>query len=51
MDKMATFKEESSSDQSPLALFASQGIDITPNKDRGVCKASTVVLFCVYITV
>ncbi|XP_062853958.1 peptidyl-prolyl cis-trans isomerase FKBP5 [Trichomycterus rosablanca] len=38
MDEMATFKDESSTDQSPLALFASQGIDITPNKDRGVCK-------------
>ncbi|KAL7832884.1 hypothetical protein SRHO_G00299020 [Serrasalmus rhombeus] len=36
--EMATFEDESSTSQSPIDLFNSQGIDISPNKDRGVCK-------------
>ncbi|XP_076870566.1 peptidyl-prolyl cis-trans isomerase FKBP5 isoform X3 [Brachyhypopomus gauderio] len=34
--EMATLEDESS--QTCIALFASQGIDITANKDQGVCK-------------
>uniref|UniRef100_A0A3B1IWQ5 peptidylprolyl isomerase n=1 Tax=Astyanax mexicanus TaxID=7994 RepID=A0A3B1IWQ5_ASTMX len=36
--EMAALEEEPSASQSPTALFNSQGIDITPGKDRGVCK-------------
>lgn len=37
-DKMAKFDNDFSTTSSPNALFASQGIDITPNKDQGVFK-------------
>ncbi|XP_066519466.1 peptidyl-prolyl cis-trans isomerase FKBP5 [Hoplias malabaricus] len=36
--EMAAFGDESSMSQSPIALFNSKGVDITPSNDRGVCK-------------
>uniref|UniRef100_A0A4W4F1I4 peptidylprolyl isomerase n=1 Tax=Electrophorus electricus TaxID=8005 RepID=A0A4W4F1I4_ELEEL len=35
---MATLEDESLTSQSCIPLFASEGIDITANKDKGVCK-------------
>lgn len=43
LEEMAKFQDVCPTAQSPIALFASQGIDITPNKDRGVCKASKAI--------
>ncbi|XP_030632086.1 peptidyl-prolyl cis-trans isomerase FKBP5 [Chanos chanos] len=36
--EMNTCEDLSLDGQSPTMIFASKGIDITPNKDRGVCK-------------
>ncbi|XP_053493076.1 peptidyl-prolyl cis-trans isomerase FKBP5 isoform X3 [Ictalurus furcatus] len=38
LQEMAKFEDVCPTAQSPIALFASQGLDITQNKDRGVCK-------------
>lgn len=45
LEEMAKLEDVRPTAQSPDALFASQGLDITPNKDRGVCKASKPVLY------
>lgn len=44
LEEMAKFEDVCPTAQSFIGLFASQGLDITPNKDRGVCKASVVSL-------
>ncbi|XP_060775575.1 peptidyl-prolyl cis-trans isomerase FKBP5-like isoform X2 [Neoarius graeffei] len=38
LEEMAKFEDVCPTAQSFIGLFASQGLDITPNKDRGVCK-------------
>ncbi|XP_053083173.1 peptidyl-prolyl cis-trans isomerase FKBP5 isoform X2 [Pangasianodon hypophthalmus] len=38
LEEMAKSQDVCPTAQSLIALFASQGLDITPNKDRGVCK-------------
>ncbi|KAK3575362.1 hypothetical protein QTP86_025488, partial [Hemibagrus guttatus] len=44
LEEMAKFEDVCPTAQSPIALFASQGLDITPNKDQGVCKASKTIV-------
>lgn len=44
LEEMAKFEDVCPTAQSPIALFSSQGLDITPNKDRGVCKASKSII-------
>ncbi|KAI5109244.1 peptidyl-prolyl cis-trans isomerase FKBP5 isoform X1, partial [Silurus meridionalis] len=38
LEKMAKFEDVCTTAQAPSALFASEGVDITPSKDRGIVK-------------